>query len=416
MLRSRFACCVSALWFFCILVSSPAAAVADPPSAEQSAQGSRSSDALREVVRLKKPDSQQRSAAPLPQTGLLVALIRSGLTTLNIFESSTRQLVRIASSKETGPLSFSRAAGRLAYLVREGANPARNTIEIIDWRNASTVIVEPAAGYALLGFALDPEGKRLGYAAMNLSASRSTNVIWRAGLADLERGETRVTVSSDAHKAPEEGIPVPFAWSSRSGLIYLQGWLPFRAMVKRSVWSMNPERAMLTKLIAAPDSIGIPRLSPDGLRLAYASAEMDKLPADYLPAPGPPPENLLSVMDVVSGARTAWARAGDGAFGAVEWSSSGEELLASAQAWINGRFRDVEVRRITKSASVSAVKIQTAQSFKTVTDVIECSDRGLFWVEKDRASARLYLNREQNSQPVFDFPGGAIQLLGCVNR
>jgi hypothetical protein len=87
-----------------------------------------------------------------------------------------------------------------------------------------------------------------------------------------------------------------------------------------------------------------------------------------------------------------------------------------AQAWVNGRFRDVEVRRITKSASLSLAKIQPSESFKTVTDIIECRDRALFWAEKDRASARLYVNREQNSQAVLDFPGGAIQLLGCVNR
>jgi hypothetical protein len=399
-----------------LAISSPTGAQgADPRSAQPSAQGYQGSDALREIVRVKKADSQQRSAAPLPQTGLLVALIRSGVTAFNIFSSSTRQLTQIGSSKETGPLNFSRMPGRLAYLVREGANPARNTIEIIDWQHGSTVVVEPGAGYALLGFALGPEGKRLSYAAMNLAASRSTNVIWHVGLVDLERAEARVIVSSYAHKTAEEGIPVPFAWSSRSGLIYLQGWRPFRGMVKRSVWSMNPEGEKLTELIAAADSIGIPRLSPDGLRLAYASAELDKLPADYLPAPGPPPANFLSVMDVVSGAKAAWARAGDGAFGAVEWSASGEELLASAQTWVDGRFRDVDVRRITKSASISVAKIQPSQSFKTVTDVIECRDRALFWVEKDRASARLYLNREQDSQSVYDFPGGAIQLLGCVN-
>jgi hypothetical protein len=416
MLRSPFTYRVLAISLLWLALGSSAVARADTPLANQSVQRGQSAEALKEIVRLKKPDSQGRLGTALPQTGLLVALIRSGLTTLNIFESASRRLVQISTSKETGPLNFSRAPHHLAYLVRESPNPARNTIEIFDWRDGKNLVIEPGSGYALLGFALDPEGKRLGYAAMNLRTSRSTNVMWRVGLADLERGETRVTLSSDVHKAPEEGIPVPFAWSAKTGLVYLQGWLPFRGMVKQSVWSMNPEGAKLTQLIAASDFIGVPRLSADGLRLSYLSAELDRLPADYSPAPGAPPGNVLAVMDVASGAKAPWARAGDGAFGTFDWSASGEEVLALAQAWLNGRFRDVEVRRITKSTSLSLAKIHQSESLKAITDIVECRDRALFWVEQERTSARLYTKREQDTQGVFDFPGGAIQLLGCVNR
>jgi hypothetical protein len=416
MLRSPFGYCVLAISLLWLGTSLPVAGGTDTPPANQGAQRAQPLPELREIVRLKKPDAEERLGAALPQTGLLVALLRSGLTSLNIFDISSRHLIQIGSSKETGPLSVSRVPDRLAYLVREGPNPARNTIEIFDWRQGKTFVVQPGSGYALLGFALDPEGKRLGYAAMNLRASRSTNVIWHVGLADLERGETRVTVNSDLHKAPEEGIPVPFAWSNQSGLIYLQGWLPFRGMVKQSVWSMSPESTKLTKLIAAADSIGVPRLSPDGLRLSYLSAELDRLPADYLPAPGAPPGNVLSVMDLINDSKVAWARAGEGAFGTFAWSANGEELLAMAQSWVKGRFRDVEVRRIGRSTSVSVAKIYQSESLKEITDIAECRDRTLFWVEKERALAKLYANREQKSQVVFDFADGAVQLLGCVNR
>jgi hypothetical protein len=187
-------------------------------------------------------------------------------------------------------------------------------------------------------------------------------------------------------------------------------------MVKQSVWSMSPEGAKLTKLIAAADSVGVPRLSPDGSRLSYLSAELDRLPPDFSPAPGAPPGNVLSVMDLASDSKGAWARAGEGAFGAFDWSASGEEVLALAQAWIKGRFRDVEVRRVGRSASSPVTQIHQSRSPKEITDIVECRERTLFWVEKDRASAKLYANREQNSQIVFDFPDGAIQLLGCVNR
>jgi hypothetical protein len=408
-----FVLATSLLW---LGSGSSAVSATDTPSATQGAQFAQPLPESREVVRAKKPDSEERLGTALPQAGLLVALVRWGLTTLGIFDISSRQVIPITGGKETGPLAVSMAPGLLAYALRVSPNPATNTIEISDWRHGKNLVLQPGSDYALLGFALDPEGKRLSYAAMNLRASRSTNVVWHIGVADLERGETRLIVNSNSLKAPEEGIPVPFAWSSQSKRIYLQGWLPFRGMVKQSIWSMSPEGSNLTKIVAAPDSIGVPHLAPDGIRLGYLSAELDRLPPDYLPAPGVPPGNVLSVIDLVGESKATWARAGDGAFGTFGWSAAGEELLVSAQAWVKGRFRDVEVRRIGKATSVLVTKINQAQSFKDITDIVECRDRTLFWVEKDRASAKLYANREQNSQAVFDYPGGIVQLVGCVNR
>ncbi len=370
----------------------------------------------REVLRLKKEVSDGSAGAALPQNGLVVALIRWGLTTLGVFDSASRQVIPIASGKETGPLMFAVAGNLLAYAVRESPNPARNTIEIIDWRQGKTLVLQPANDYAFLGFALDPEGKRLTYAAMNLRASRSTNVVWRVGVADLDRGETRLIVDSTSHKTAEDGIPVPFAWSNSAKRIYLQGWLPFRGMLRQSIWSMNPDGTRLTKIVAAPDSIGSPRLSPDGLRLGYLSAELNKLPADYLPAPGVPPANVLSVVDLVSESKALWARSGGGAYGTFGWSAASDELLVSAQSWVKGRFLDVEVERIGKDSSVAVAKIPQSASPKDITDIMECRNRALFWVEKELTSTRLYASHEPTSQVVFDFPDGAIQLLGCLNR
>ena len=90
--------------------------------------------------------------------------------------------------------------------------------------------------------------------------------------------------------------------------------------------------------------------------------------------------------------------------------------IAAEQAWLNGRFRDVEVRRIGKGTAVSVAKIDQSQSVKEVASILECRERGLFWVEKERAAAKLYTNKEQNSQLLFEFPDGAIELLGCLNQ
>ncbi len=399
-----------------LLLGYPVLSATDSPSVKQGALPAQPLAESREVLRSKKEDSEKFVGSTLPQTGLLVALVRWGLTTLGVFDPSNRQMIQIADGKETGPLAVSMAGNFLAYAVRENANPARNTIEIMDWRHGKTLVLQPGSDYAFLGFALDPEGKKLIYAAMNLRASRSTNVIWHIGFADLERGETRRTVNSTSQKAPEEGIPVPFAWSNPSKRIYLQGWLPFRGSLRQGIWSMNPDGTNLTKIVVAPDSIGIPRVSPDGLRLGYLSAELNKLPPDYLPAPGVPPGNVLSVIDLVGESKATWARAGEGAFGAFGWSAATEDLLVSVQAWVKGRFRDVEVRRIGRATSLSVAKIPQSPSPKDVTDIMECRDRTLFWVERELTSTKLYASREQNPQAVFDFPDGTIQLLGCVSR
>ena len=416
MRRIPFRCFVLAGCLFWLGHSSLAVSAMDTPSAKQGTLLAQPLPEAREVLRPMKENSEVFLSSALPQTGLLVALVRWGLTTLGVFDISSRQVIQIASGKETGPLMVSPAGNLLAYAVRESPNPARNTVEIMDYRHGKSLVLQPASDYAFLGFVLDPEGKRLGYAAMNLRASRSTNMVWHIGLADLERGETHLTVNSNSHKAPEDGIPVPFAWSSQSKRIYLQGWLPFRGMLRQSIWSMNPDGTSLTKIIGASDSIGAPRLSPDGSRLGYLSAELDKLPSDYLPAPGVPPGNVLSVMDLVGESKAPWARAGEGAFGTFGWSAASEELLVSAQAWMKGRFRDVELRRIGKASSFSVAKIQQSQALKEITDVMECRDRTLFWVEKELTSTKLYASRERNSQVVLDLSDGAIQLLGCVNR
>jgi len=287
---------------------------------------------------------------------------------------------------------------------------------MLDWRSGSGLIVEPATDDAVLGFALDGEGKQLSYAAMNLRNSRSTHVTWRVGLLDLERQQARIVIDSAAEKSPKEGIPVPFAWSGRTGRLYLQGWSPFRGMIRQSIWALSPERGEPAKIVPAPNYTGVPRLSPDGARLAYLGTDMESLPAEFVAAPGAPPGNRLSVMDLKTGEEDAWARGGKTAFGTLAWSADGEEVVAAEQAWHNGRFRDVEVRRIGKGTAVSVAKVDSSQSVKEVASILECRERNLFWVEKERAAAKLYVNRGGTSQLLFEFPDGAIQLLGCLNR
>src|SRR5512137_1494929 len=94
-----FVLATSLLW---LGSSSSAVVVTDTPSATQGVAFAQPLPEPREVVRPKKPDSEERFGTALPQAGLLVALVRWGLTTLGVFDISSRQVIPIISSKETG--------------------------------------------------------------------------------------------------------------------------------------------------------------------------------------------------------------------------------------------------------------------------------------------------------------------------
>lgn len=394
---------------------SPGSGAADLDSVKTIAPPASAARELKEIVRWKSAQSEERLGIALPQQGVIVASMRWGLTTLGLFDFSRAKMIPLAV-RETGALIASQRANRIAYLVREGPNPAKNHIEILDWHTGRTVVVEPAEDDAVLGFALDPEGKKLSYAAMNLRNSRSTHVTWRVGLLDLEREESRITLHSGADKVGEQSIPVPFGWSSQTARIYLQGWSPFRGMIRQSIWAMAPDGGDPIKIVPAPSYVGTPRLARDGARLSYLSTDMGSLPSEYVALPGAPPGNVLSVMDLTSGEKLAWGRGAETAFGAYDWSATGEEVVAVEQAWLKGRFRDVEVLRIAKGKSLSVAKIDQSRSPKQIASVFECRDRNLFWVESDGRSAKLYVHKEQASQALLDLPDGALQLLGCLNR
>ncbi len=394
---------------------SPGSGVADSAAVEVPAPAAAPALDAKEIVRWKKPDFEARPGPALPQQGIMVAFTRWGETTLGVFDVAGANLIPLAK-RATGALVVAQGDSRLATLVREGPNPARNHIEILDWRSGGSLIVEPATDDAVMGFILDAEGKQLSYATMNLRNSRSAHVTWRVGLLDLERQQARIVIDSAAEKIGEGGVPVPFAWSGRTGRLYLQGWSPFRGMIRQSIWALSPERGEPARIISAPNYTGVPRLSPDGARLAYLGTDMESLPADFVAAPGAPPGNRLSVMDLKTGGEDGWARGGKTAFGAFAWSADGMEVVAAEQAWHNGRFRDVEVRRIGKGTAVSVAKIDSFQSVKEVASILECRERNLFWVEKERAAAKLYVNRGGISQLLFELPNGTIQLLGCQNR
>ena len=351
----------------------------------------------------------------LPQRGILLALSRWGSTTLALFDISRKELIPLAT-KATGELLVSFAAGKLAYLEREGVNPAKNSVEVLDLKGRRSQRIKAADDFAILGFSVSPSGEHLAYAQINLRWSRSHRVSWRSGTVELKGLESRISLTSGQNNLPGGEIPVPFAWSGRTGEVYLQGLLPFRGMVNQGTWAMMPNGSGLRRILSEPSYTGLPRLSPDGAYLAYLSTKIEALPRDYIPRPGAPPGNILAVTNLLNGEQDILAQEVGSVFGAFSWSATGKEILVSHQEWLEGRFRDAAFRRVRKDSSLQLRKIAGSPSLK-VTGIAECNHGSFFWVEEDKAGARL-LEDKGNGIPAtpLALPEGKIQLIGCFGE
>ncbi|MFQ5684009.1 MAG: TolB family protein [Candidatus Binatia bacterium] len=351
----------------------------------------------------------------LPEKGILVALRRWGSTTLAVFDIPRKLLVPIVT-KTTGELVVSQNAERVAYLVRNGVNPAKNHIEILNLRQGKGQRIKPANNYAILGFTLAPHGTQLAYAGLNLRRSSSRRVHWRSGLADLEKFETRITATSENDGFPGDGIPVPFAWSGTTGEIYLRGLSPFRGMVHQGIWARKFAGSAVRRVLPEPSYTGVPRLSPDGRYLAYLTTRVEDFPPSYLPSPGAPPGNVLVVMNLLTGARRTWLQETGSAVGAFSWTVTGREILVSRQEWVEGRFRDVALLRVGREKTSHLWKFPSSPSSR-VSGVEACSQGHFFWVEKDDRGAKLRADGfHPELETLFELSQGEIRVIGCLEN
>lgn len=404
-----------AILIFSIGCASPGSGVSDPTPATESGTALTTPNDSGEQILSIAGALAESFAAPLPQRGMLVVVVRWGEATFGVVDGSGKSLVPL-TTKATGEPVVSSARSRLAYLVRDGPNPERNYVEVLDLTGRKGLRLKPAKDYAVLGFTLSPAGDRLSYAAMNLRKSRSTQVTWRVGAVDLVKHEGQISLKSNLTDIPEEGIPVPFGWSGRSGQIYLQGWIPFRGMMKQGIWAMDPDGSKLQKILPEPAYASVPRLSPDGAFLAYSVTDLESLPKDYVAAPGSPPGNVVAVMDLATQEKSVWARSTGGAFGLFSWSATGDGILASERVWSEGRFRDVSVRKINRKASVKIAELSPSDSGARIGSILECNDGSPFWVVQDHGRATLLGARGSVGTTLFAVPEGQIHLIRCLDR
>ncbi len=351
----------------------------------------------------------------LPGQGLLIASIRWGSTTLAALDLRSGALVPLVT-RPSGEMDISGAPDRIAYLAREGVDPCRNYVEILNLREGRICRVKPENGLAILGFSFGSHPTELIFTEMNLRESRSRHAHWRTVLADVGTGDSRVAISSDSKNTIAEAIPVPLGRSTETGKAYFLGLLPFRGMIHSGLWAISFDGQSPKEIVAQTAYVGRPRLSMDGDFLAYLSSNPEILPASDITAPGAPAGNVLVVTDLRTGRNISVAEKPDAAFGCLRWSATGDEILMVRRRWLKGRFRD---QGFLAGAEESGFQLRATafapSSDATVTDIARCESSSLFWVEKGVRGTRL---REAGAAPeattLLALDEGEIRVLGCL--
>ena len=351
----------------------------------------------------------------LPAQGLLVATIRWGSTTLAALDLRGGALVPLVT-RPSGEMDITGAPDRVAYLAREGVDPSRNYVEILNLRESCIYRVKPEKGFAILGFSFGSRPTELIFTEMNLRESRSRHAHWRTVVADLGTGDSRLAISSDSRNPIAEAIPVPLGRSTETGEAYFLGLMPFRGGIHSGLWTMSFDGQAPKEIVAETTYVGRPRLSADGDFLAYLSSNPESLPLSDMTAPGAPPGNVLVVTDLRTGRNISIEEKPGAAFGCLRWSAASDEILVVRRHWLNGRFRD---QGFLAGAKESAFQLGTTgfspSSDAIVTDIAKCESSSLFWVEKGAWGTRL---RAAGAAPeattLLTLDDGEIRVLGCL--
>lgn len=161
----------------------------------------------------------------------------------------------------------SRDGRYLAYLVLNADGTPRG---IAAWNlrepNARLVI-RPSEGYRIIGLALADDAS--GLAVVQVTAEgRLEDADWRIDRLPPQGGEPQIIAS----RQMLDGAPplLPFAWPAGGPLLLVPAGMQSRA----AIYAVNPQTGGGRSLLAPEEPlVGIPALSPDGVHLAYLTAE-----------------------------------------------------------------------------------------------------------------------------------------------
>ena len=368
------------------------------------------------LVSSSKQNGQEKiEDLPVPSGSALVSINRLFGTTLGIVGPDYKAVTSASSPQPIENIQVSRGARTVAYLVLDGLNPANNYIETIDLGARQTWQIKASDGFAILGYTLEPGGKRLAFTEVGLRGSSSRQASWHLLIADLEKGWAREVIKSETHPVPEETVFIPFAWSTQIGEVYLYGMHPFGGGWGHGIWSVQPDGTGLRQLITESKFVRLPLLSPDGLQFVYLSSDIESLPRKYIPGIGAPPGNTLITMNLKTGQEQVIAQIKERTFGAMAWTRNSDELILTRQEWQDNNLYDTGLVAIPVKGTEEREIIALSQP-SSITNIFDYgNDNAVLWVNKGQKGSDLLLQkRDTATTSILSVPDGRIKIIGYL--
>lgn len=352
---------------------------------------------------------------PLPPSALaLLAISRWGVVTIASVgpDGEVTDLTTEGRPIDEGQLSY--AGHTLAYLVLEGINPADNFIAVVDLSTGRSRAVHPSGGFAIFGFVLSPTGQQLVYLEVSMTGG-SQAIPWQVYLVDLVKGEREVVLRGVQTREGQNPAQVPIAWSATRGEIYTRGIVPYQWNVGQGIWAVRPDGSGMRPILSEMDYVELPRLSPDGTRLAYLASEPDYLPRDYLAGPAAPPPNILKVMDLATGQEHIAAHEEGGAYGSFLWAPDAAHFLLRQARWEDGAFQPRAILSLASEGSEPQEGLTLVSEERgTIGPFRPCAGGDLLYVVRGDRGAELRLKRgDEQPSVLFSLPDGDIHFITC---
>lgn len=351
----------------------------------------------------------------IPKGSALIAVSYLYGTTIGTVTPTGKVVMSPTPAASVKDVQASRGGNRLGYVAARGIDPGENFIETEDLSTGVTQQVKAASGFAIFGFIIAPDGRGILFSEAALVGTSSSQVPWRLLIADLEQGQARQVMSSEASRDMGESVPVPFAWSGLTGEVYLRAVRPFRGGGGDGIWAMRPDGSGLRQVLREEEFLGTPLLSPDGGWFAYLASDLQALPAGFIAGVGEPPGNILLVRGMKTGEERTIVRVKDRAIGALAWSLRGESLLTSRREWMEGRLRDTSIVAFSVEDSTER-QVLSLPPGSNVRDIFDLGTSGLLWVNEGRDGSDLMVSRGTGPFPgILTVPQGQIKIVGYVD-
>jgi hypothetical protein len=296
-------------------------------------------------------------------------------------------------------------AGVVAYLVLPGLDPTQNYIEVRELTRESGWQIKAEEGNAIFGFALEPQGTHLVYLEADARAVRARIPWW---VVDVDLATGAKTVMLDGAQTGAVGL-LPLDWSLE--MILFRGLTPFTEQY-HGLWATDPDGSNLRPIVAEADYIDLPRLSPEGDRLALLVSDPSALPAARRQA-GEPPANIIQILEPRSNELTLTSPLlPQRDLASPEWTADG--LIAIAGQWDANRnaFTHRSVIELQPDTG-KPPRILYSTDEGEITRLTSCSDGG--WLAAIQFRERTQIIRAGQAEPVAEFVGPALDWMACLS-